>query len=287
MFSGCGEIIGVAKNKENREEMVRSGAHDASVFNAGMVDTSQPIEKVESEKQALEAFFKAKELLAKGHYSYYESEAKGNYAQAKVMFEKSIKFFIPDLQAMTFGKNPVHSSANWYFLRELHDCWGRACILSGHFSNVDKIEENAKDAWALAVIYEMNKNRSERERGEVAAQTFQMVKRGLVSRMPHSKRPLILDRSVSSKIKAEVTYDLPPIGQRHDGIIGAGKGGQDGRTSKLSRLFDSKTDRIRRDYEENKAQKLNGLKSARNLSEPHLFVGDPANGRAYSVRVQN
>ncbi|MFA5189380.1 MAG: hypothetical protein WC740_01560 [Verrucomicrobiia bacterium] len=279
---GCEHTVDFDKNKENGGAIIPSGALYASVVGTGMMDVSKPIEKVGSEEEALEAFFRARDLLAKGHRCSRVSDAKGNYAQAERLFEKSLRFFIPDLQAMVLGRNPVHRSANWHFLRALHDYWGTACALSGHSTNVDKIEENVKDAWALAVIQEMTKGMDEKERGRLIAGTFQSVKGGLVSQMERIERLSTLGKSASRQTKTEVALDFPFTEGRWDEVVEDKKGWM-----KMSRSYDLRMENIRKADEENEVQRKARMQMARNLHDLHLLVGDPANGRVYSVKAQN
>jgi hypothetical protein len=198
------------------------------------------------------------------------------------LFEKSMRFYIPDLQAMTLGREPVHPSANWHFLRALHDYWGNASALSGRSTDVDRIEENAKDALALAVIQEMTRGMSVEEKRRLPAGTFRAVKNELVSQMKRSERFTLLDESVFTRIKTEMARGLPSTGKRHNEVVGDGTDG-----TNISRAYEQKMDRIRKVSEKNEVQRIARIQSASHLSGYCFFMGDPANGSVSSVRVQN
>jgi hypothetical protein len=276
LFSGCERIVGFAKDQKSRESTATCNVQYASVPSSESLDVSQEIETVDSEERALKAFFRAKHLLVRGYFSPHELEARGHYAQAKVLLEKTIKFYIPDLQAMTFGRNPIHASANWHFLRALHDYWARTCVLSGHSTHVDDIEDNAQDAWALAVIQEIAKNSDEKDRARVIAETFQPVKRGLVSQLRHCEGIPFQSRPDSQKIPAEATRPSSQFGSKTD----------DAEISAASKLLALEIERIRKSVEARQAQKLNDLKSTRHLTQPHLLAGDPASGKVYPVNAR-
>ncbi len=279
---GCVHTVDFDKERRSSGAISSSGALYASVVGTGTVDISKTIEEVDSEEVALEAFFKARDLLAKGDSCDRAPEARGNYAQARKLFEKSMRFYIPDLQAMTFGREPVHPSANWHFLRSLHDYWGKASVLSGRSTEVDKIEENAKDAWALAVIQEVTRGMSIDERRRLTASSFHTVKNGLVAQVKQSERFTLLDESVFARIKAEVAHGLPAAKKNHNEVVGDGAGG-----TNISRLYEQKMDRIRRASEKSEIQKMARIQSANHMSGYCFFMGDPANGSVCSVRVQN
>lgn len=279
---GCQHTIDFEKNRENGGVIIPSGALYSSVVGTGKIDVSRAIEEVDSEEKALEAFFKARDLLAKGDSCDGASEAKGNYAQARVLFEKSMKFYIPDLQAMTLGREPVHPSANWHFLRALHDYWGKASVLSGRCTEVDKIGENAKDAWALAVIEEMTRGMRREERRRFTAGTFRAVKSELVSQQKRSERFTVLDESVSKQIGTEAARGLPFVGKRQREVVGNGESG-----TNMSRSYELRMDRIRKTHEQSEAQRMAKIQSASHLSGYCLYMGDPANGSVCSVKAQN
>ncbi|MBI5819582.1 MAG: hypothetical protein HZA88_11400 [Verrucomicrobia bacterium] len=279
---GCEHTVDFDKGKENGGAIIPGGALYASVVGTGKIDVSRTIEEVDSEEKALEAFFRAKDLLAKGDCCDRAMEARGNYAQAKVLFEKSMKFYIPDLQAMTLGRDPVHPSANWHFLRALHDYWGKASALSGRSTDVAKIEENAKDAWALAVIQEMTRGMSVEEKRRLTAGTFRAVKNELVSQMKRSERFTLLGESISTRIQTEVARGLPFTGKRHSEVVGDGESG-----TNMSKSYELRMDRIRKAHEQNEVQRMARVQSASHLSGYCFYMGDPANGSVSSVRVPN
>lgn len=276
LFSGCDGFSGFSKDQKSRESTVTSNAQYASLQDSESLDLSQEIETVDSEERALKAFFRARYLLFKAYFAPYELEARGHYAQARALFEKTIKFYIPDLQAMTFGRNPIHASANWYFFRALHDYWARTCVLSGRSTHVDDIEDNAQDAWALAVIQEIARNSDEKDRAKVIAETFRPVKRGLVSQLKYCEGTSSQSRPDSSKLRMEAPQASPPLDNKMNSA----------KISAVYRLLDMEIERIRKSAEARQAQKLAGLKSARHLMQPHLLAGDPASGMVYPVKAR-
>lgn len=131
-----------------------------------------------TEEDALKAYFKGKQLLSAAYFAKDEARAKQYSAEAERWFEKSLRFFVPDIEAMMVGKKPTHPSANWEFLKGLHEAWSESIKLSGkRLASKEYVDRNVKDAWALSVISRMIESEpSEEKRRELIAGKFPEVR---------------------------------------------------------------------------------------------------------------
>ena len=149
----------------------------ASSVSSKAVDTSD-VGDVTTEEDALKVYFNGKKLLSAAYFAKNESKAKRYAAEAERCFQKSLQFYVPDIESMASGKKPVHASANWEFLRGLHEAWSTSIGLSGkRLGAKDRIDGNAKDVWALSVISRMVQDEGSAEkRQQLITEKFLEIK---------------------------------------------------------------------------------------------------------------
>ncbi len=176
-WTGCDRAM-QAERDENGAEIKRD-EHGIS-YNATAareMDVSGILE-APTEKNALKAYFKGKKFLSMAYFAKDEARAKQYSAEAERWFERSLRFYVPDIEAMVAGKKPVHASANWEFLKGLHEAWSESIKLSGkRLASKEYVDKNVKDAWALSVISRMIQDeQNEERRRELIAGKFPEVR---------------------------------------------------------------------------------------------------------------
>ncbi len=129
-------------------------------------DIDGPIE-VKNEESALNAFFRGNKRMS-----------HENYGEAEKLFEECLKFYIPDLDAVSLGKtNLVHKTANIDFLKGLHEKWAEVKREMGYSGTSGIIERNAKDAWALSLLIELTSDiKDDKQRAIKMKERFQEVR---------------------------------------------------------------------------------------------------------------
>ncbi|MBI5685685.1 MAG: hypothetical protein HZC54_11450 [Verrucomicrobia bacterium] len=201
--TGCDRELDQGRDENGAE--TAKGAHEVSyaAVAAGEVDVSSGPE-VATEENALKAYFKGKKLLSMAYFAKDEARARQYSAEAERWFEKSLRFYVPDIEAMVAGKSPVHASANWEFLKGLHEAWSDSIKLSGkRLTSKEYIDKNAKDAWALSVISRMIQNEvNEEKRRELIAGKFSEIREGLASSDKYAEQ-VAGKRGVSEKKRSK------------------------------------------------------------------------------------
>lgn len=140
------------ETKEDKHEIAYDAAAPREIDVSGISDAP-------TEDNALKAYFKGKKLLSMAYFAKSEARSKQYSAEAERWFERSLRFYVPDIEAMVDGKKPVHGSANWEFLKGLHEAWSESIKLSEkRLASKEYVDKNAKDAWALSVISRMIQN---------------------------------------------------------------------------------------------------------------------------------
>lgn len=134
-----------------------------------------------TEANALKSYFQGKKFLSQAYFAKDDAKAKQYGAEAERCFERSLRFYVPDIEVMLAGKKPVHPSANWEFLKSLHESWSGSISLSGkRLAAKEYIDGNAKDAWALSVISRMAQGEeNEEKRRNLIKEKFAEIREGL------------------------------------------------------------------------------------------------------------
>jgi hypothetical protein len=174
--TGCDRLLKLRFGEDDAEDKEHPVPYNAAA-SEDEIDVSGNLE-ASTEENALKAYFKGKKLLSMAYFSKTQAQAKQYSAEAEKWFQRSLRFYVPDIEAMTVGKKPVHASANWEFLKGLHEAWSESITLSGkRLSSKEHIDRNAKDAWALSVISRMIQNEgNEAERRELIAGKFSEIR---------------------------------------------------------------------------------------------------------------
>ena len=201
-LAGCG--LDPAAKEEGRSK--ETTEHDIT-YNAAFSKATDVsgVADATTEENALKTYFKGKELLSKAYFAKDEAKAKQYAAEAERCFERSLRFYAPDIEAMAAGKKPVHSSANWEFLKALHETWSKAIGLSGKRMAIkERIDGNVKDAWALAVVSRMVQDESDEERRrKLIAEKFSEIRNALVSGDAYAERLAARKEAVGEKKQAK------------------------------------------------------------------------------------
>lgn len=167
-----------------------------------------PLEKVTTEQQALRAFFKAEDLMAQSSYARTQGEATQLAAEAKRLTTLAAEYYGPDLQAMSVGYPPLHATANWRFLRELYRIGHWASRLSGDlFVPHYPLNDEAHDAWALGVLWEVTGETNEAKRRAYVAEMLPTLRESLKGVFEYEK----LFQNVSQRLLKNSDGRTTPI----------------------------------------------------------------------------
>ncbi|MCX6907394.1 MAG: hypothetical protein NTY01_05065 [Verrucomicrobia bacterium] len=164
------------------------------------VDVSR-VGEAPTEENALKSYFKGKKFLSMAYFAKDDAKAKQYGAEAERCFEKSLKFYVPDIRAMVAGKKPVHPSANWEFLKSLHESWSVSIGLCGkRLAAKEYIDGNAKDAWALSVISRMAPGEeNEEKRRKLIDEKFAEIREGLGGGDKYAERLAAMQSAAEKK----------------------------------------------------------------------------------------
>lgn len=216
LSTGCDRLLRVyvVEKEEGKEHSVSYNAADSE----DGIDVSGNLEAL-TEENALKAYFKGKKLLSMAYFAKTQAQAKQYSAEAEKWFQRGLRFYVPDIEAMTAGKKPIHASANWEFLKGLHEAWSESITLSGkRLASREHIDRNAKDAWALSVISRMIQNEgNEQERRELIAGKFSEIREILGSNDKYARQLMAKkeaadrNRSTAAASKKEQTSKPPAV----------------------------------------------------------------------------
>jgi hypothetical protein len=216
LSTGCDRLLRVyVVEKEDDKEHPVSYKAAAS---EDEIDVSGNLEAL-TEENALKAYFKGRKLLSMAYFAKTQAQAKQYSAEAEKWFQRSLRFYVPDIEAMTAGKKAIHASANWEFLKGLHEAWSESITLSGkRLVSKEYVDRNAKDAWALSVISRMIQNEgNEEERRDLIAGKFSEIREILGSNDKYARQLIAKkeaadkNRSTAAAMKKEQTSKPPPV----------------------------------------------------------------------------